>query len=475
MAEILPYPTGLANPIPPAVDIDAEQALLGAIFINNGVLAAVSGVVKADHFSEPLHQQIFSLCSEAFAAGKGVSPVTLYRHLPPKVDGLDLTMSEYLARLATAATTIVNAIDFAETVRDMWGLRQVHGIAQQAIEAASVATSDPRMLISDQVAQLDAARAEIDERRRTRRAAGEFVSETIGKIDHIRMGGAPNMGAPTGLLDLDQDLGGLHGGNLVVIAGRPGMGKSVLAASLARQCAAAGSGVGLFSLEMHDEQISARILADHIYDYRDPVSFKTLMEGKNIGDETFQRIVNVEAAIRLLPLEVDTSPTLTVSDIGARTRSMASTLKKRGYPLRAIFIDYLKYVRASDRYRGQRVYEVGEITAGLKALAKDMGICVVLLAQLNRQVETRADKRPELSDLRESGDIEADADTVLLLFREAYYLAAAAATDGEAAAKLLACENELEIIIAKNRSGPVRPVKVFCDVKASAVRNLARA
>ena len=456
-------------------DIDAEQSLLGAIFVNNEVLSVTSGLVKAEHFSDPLHHRIFELCLDTVSAGRVASPITLLRSLPSLVDGTDMPMSTYLARLAGSATTIINAPDYAETIRDMWGLREIRGISQQSLASASLRESDPRLVISDQMNQLDAARAAIDARRQTRRTAGDFVSDAISRIDAIRFGAPANTGAATGLLDLDDDLGGLHGGNLIVVAGRPGMGKSVVAASLARQAAEAGAGIGLFSLEMHDEQISARILADHVYSHVNPLSFKQIMEGKGISDATFGRIVAAQPSINKLPLEVDTAPTLTVSDIGARTRAMASTLRKRGFTLRAIFIDYLKYVRASDRYRGQRVYEVGEITAGLKALAKDMDICVVLLAQLNRQVETRADKRPELSDLRESGDIEADADVVLLLFREAYYLAAAAATDGEAAAKLMACEHELEIIIAKNRSGPVRPIKVFCDVTASAVRNLARA
>lgn len=464
----------LATLVAEPVDIDAEHALLGAIFVNNEVISAVAGLVKAEHFNEPLHRRIFALCVEAVGAGRVVTPITLLRQLPAEVEGLDLSMAEYLARIAASATTIVNAADYAETIRDMWGLRAITGIARQSAEAASVRASDPRVLISDQMTQLDATRAEIDERRRTRRAAGEFVSDAISRLNCIRMGAPTNTGASTGLIDIDEDLGGLHGGNLIVIAGRPGMGKSVLAASLARQSAAAGHGVGLFSLEMHDEQISARLLADHVFDHRDPLSFKAIMEGKGVSDAAFERILRAEADIRRLPLEIDTSPTLTVSDIGARSRAMASTMKKRGHTLRTVVVDYLKYVRASERYRGQRVYEVGEITAGLKALAKDMNICVVLLAQLNRQVEARQDKRPELSDLRESGDIEADADTVLLLYREAYYLAAAAATDGEAAAKLMACEHELEIIIAKNRSGPVRPVRVFCDVTASAVRNLMR-
>lgn len=452
------------------MDIDAEQALLGAIFVNNDALRAVSGIVRPEYFAEPLHGAIFEASADLAAAGRPADPVTLSRKLPATDIG-GLTLPAYLARLATSATTIINAPDYAETIRELWALRRIGAIAENARLECTVPQADPRSVIAELLAEIDATRAEIDDRRTKRQSAAACATGMLDYIERVKSGDV-EQGATTGLLDLDRTMGGLRAGELIVAAGRPGMGKSALAASVSRQCAAAGNGVGFFSLEMDEKQITARIMADHAYSSQAPLTFKDVLEGKNLSDRQFERLISAAENLKLIPLDLDTSSNLTVSEIGARTRSLADLMKKRGVVLRAIVIDYLKFVRASDRYKGQRVYEVGEITAGLKALAKDMGICVVLLAQLNRQVEARADKRPELADLRESGDIESDADAVLLLFREAYYLADK--TDAESQAKFMACENKLEIIVAKNRNGPTRTVEVFCDIAANAVRNLSR-
>jgi replicative DNA helicase len=450
--------------------IAAEQSLLGALFVNNDVARVVSGIVRGEHFVEPFHGLIFDTACEMIAAGKAADPVTLGRKLPME-NGSGLPTPVYLARLATEATTIINAPDYAEAIRDSWASRQIQALAEASISLALAPNSAPRSIISDMLGGLDQIRAEIDDQRLRRMDAGRCASEALERIRRIRAGEVEG-GATTGLADLDRYIGGLKGGNLVVIAGRPGMGKSVLGSSLSRQSAAAGNGIGFFSLEMHDEQIAARMLADQAYSSRGPVSFKDIIEGRDLTEEQIDRLCRSQEQLEAMPLEIDLSSSLTVSDICARTRTLADHMRKRGTRLRAIVVDYLKFVRASERYRGQRVYEVGEITAGLKALAKDMDICVVLLAQLNRQVEARTDKRPELSDLRESGDIEADADVVMLLFREAYYLADKQDTDAQT--RLLDCQNKLEIIIAKNRNGPTCTAEVFCDVASNAVRNLSR-
>jgi replicative DNA helicase len=232
--------------------------------------------------------------------------------------------------------------------------------------------------------------------------------------------------------------------------------------------AAAGYGCALHSLEMGREEIGARIVADQAFTPASPISAKWIFEG-TLHDTQRIAVERSAEAVAALPLTIDTSAALSVAEIVARARTTSDEMKARGHRLHVLLIDYLKFVRASERYRGQRVYEVGEITAGLKALAKDLGICVVLLAQLNRAVETRSDKRPELSDLRESGDIEADADVVLLLYREAYYLKDK--MDPESQARLLACEFALEIIVAKSRMGAVGVVETYCHPGASAIRD----
>ena len=454
---------------PRARDITAEQALLGAVLVNNDVWRVVAGTVRPEHFAEPFHGQTYEAAAELIAQGKTANPVTLMRMLPMD-NGSGLSTPAYLARLAAEATTIISAPDYAETVRDAWALRQIHDIAECSLNQATSLASNPRAVIADMLGALDATRAEIDDQRTRRQTAGECAETAIERIERIRSG-TQEVGATTGLHDLDRAIGGLTAGTLVVIAGRPGMGKSAIGSSIVRHTALAGNGAGFFSMEMHDEQIAARILADHVFSSSAPLSFGDIIKG-NLTDEQYERTIAGAADLKRIPLEIDLSSSLTVSEIAARTRTLADRMKRQGVRLRAIVIDYLKFVQASDRYRGQRVYEVGEITKGLKALAKDMGICVLLLAQLNRQVESREDKRPGLSDLRESGDIESDADTVMLLFREEYYLRSKQ-QDPETVDRLLACENKLEIIIAKNRNGPVCSVPVFCDVAANAVRNLS--
>lgn len=453
------------------MDIEAEQALLGALFINNDVARVVSGIVRPEFFAEPFHGDIFGAACEMLGEGKTVNPVTLSRRLPEE-NGSGITTPAYLARLATSgATTIVSAPDYAETIRDAWASRQLIEMADGAREQANAINCRPRQVISDMLGTLDALRAEIDDQRVKRQTAGQVADEAMKRIVRIRSGEVDET-VLTGLTDIDHFVSGLKGGQLYIVAGRPGMGKSVLGASMARQAACKGTGIGFFSMEMHDEQIAARFLADQSFSSRAPLSFKDIIDGKKLTDEQMWRLESSQHELAQLPLEIDLSSTLTVSEIAARTRTLCDQMRKRGVKLGAIVIDYLKFVKASDRYRGQRVYEVGEITGGLKALAKDMDICVVLLAQLNRQVEARPDKRPELSDLRDSGDIEADADVVMLLFREAYYLTDK--LDQESQAKLAACENTLEVILAKNRNGPTRTIHVFCDVASSAVRNLSR-
>ena len=452
-------------------DVDAEQALLGAILVNNQALPLTSGIVRPEHFAIPLHGEIYERMADAIGAGRPATVVTLLRSLPDEVAGIDMSMSAYLAGIAREATTVVNAPDYAATVRDAWALREVRALAQGAADQAAKLSSDPRLIIGQYLSELDSVRAEIDDRRVSRRHAGDCAEDTLDRLDRIRAGTEFGICATTGLVDLDHAIGGLKGGDLIVAAGRPGMGKSVLGSSISRQSALAGYGMSFFSLEMHDQQITARLLADQMFASRAPLAFKDILDGR-LSDEQYERTIRAAAELKAMPLILDLSSSLTVSEIVARSRTLADQLAKQGKPLRGIVVDYLKFVRASDRYKGQRVYEVGEITSGLKQLAKDLDINVLLLAQLNRQVESREDKRPQLSDLRESGDVEADADVVLLLFREAYYLAGK--DDPESTAKLLACENKLEIIIAKNRNGPTRTVEVFCDVASNAVRNLSR-
>lgn len=254
---------------------------------------------------------------------------------------------------------------------------------------------------------------------------------------------------------------------------------SLSGVSISRQSAIAGHGVGFYSLEMVRDQIGARFISDHVFQHGDhALSSGQILNGK-VSERQAEDTMEGAKSFAELPIEIDDSSSMTVGEVTARTRSLADKFARKGRKLDLIIIDYLKFVRASDRYKGQRHYEVGEISSGLKGLAKDLGIAVVLLAQLNREVEKRANKRPELSDLRESGDLEADADVVIFLYREAYYLQANEPAPGsEEHLKwqddMARCHNKLEMIIAKQRMGPTGSVEVFCHPGASALRDLGR-
>jgi replicative DNA helicase len=282
-------------------------------------------------------------------------------------------------------------------------------------------------------------------------------------------------GISTGLTTLDAKTGGYQRGELTIVAGRPGMGKSGFGISSARQ---SGAAVHYFSLEMTPEALTARALTDAIYDHRDPVAYFDVIAGRFADDAQAQRIIDAQRELRL-PIKIDAQAGLSVQQIAARARRQQQFLQRKGEDdLDLVVVDHLHLVRASDRYRGNRVSELTEISAGLKALAKELNVAVVALAQLNRSLESRDDKRPTLSDLRDSGSIEQDADLVLLLYREAYYLdrpCAKPKDDDARVARLIEVRNKLEIDVAKARNGPTGIVPLFYDVACNAIRNWSRA
>ncbi|MFS8037706.1 replicative DNA helicase [Xanthobacter sp. AM11] len=451
-------------------NVEAEQALLGAIFVNNAALGVVSGIVRPEHFYEPIHSRIFELCEDAILDGRVATPITLKPKLPGDLDIAGLSPVQYMGRLAAEATTVLCAPDYARTVRDTWAARCVAEAAAAVIGEVADPSTNIKTVISVLLGRLDGIRASVDDKHRSCRPVADGMSALLQRIDAIQAGHIPPS-ATTGLSDLDQMIGRLQGGRLIIVAGRPGMGKTIVGANIARATAQAGNGCLLFSLEMPDEEINARLAADQAFTSKTagpPITAKMISEG-TLAPAQIKRVEEAAEAASHLPLIIDTSAGLSVSEILAKTRNRADEMRARGVTLRVVIVDYLKFVRASDRYRGQRVYEVGEITAGLKAMAKDLGVAVVLLCQLNRVVEQRTDKRPELSDLRDSGDIEADADVVLLLFREAYYLADK--TDPDSLARMDAVRNRLEIIVAKSRMGATGVVQAFCHPGASALRD----
>jgi replicative DNA helicase len=455
---------------------DIERALIGACLNWSMATHAAMAHVEPEHFVEEVHQNMFAAMVAMAVEGNRINPVTLAAKLSRDEVAPGITMGQYIARCAADTyCPAVSVVDFARQVREGWALREISATANEAQAAALTPGTNPRELIGELMQRLDEARAVITGKGSGMRSLSDGADFMVDRTQRMLVGELIDPAVSTGLKSLDRKLGGgFRPGELIVCAGRPGMGKTTLAVSCARQMSLDAPGA-FFSLEMPEVQIQARFMADEIFDPagRSAVLTASQIVGGQISDPEAQAMVDASRAMRDRPLLLDYSSRLSVGEVAARARMFAQRFERENRRLGFIIIDYLKFLKASERYRGQRHYEIGEITGGLKALAKDMGIPVILLAQLNREVEKTADKRPELSHLRESGDIEADADVVMFLYREAYYLAndPRADTDPELAARLDACRFSLEIMIAKNRMGPVGPVDVFCHPGASALRD----
>jgi replicative DNA helicase len=443
--------------------------------VNNDAFHRVIGLLEPRHFFEPIHGELFDIASRLIREGKRATPVTL-KTFVPNLNIAGLTPSQYLARLAAEATTVVNAADYAQHIRDLAVRRDLISVGEDMVNTAYESGVD--LAPEEQIEQAERRLFELGRgtRQTMSRPASMVIDSVVNHFTRIMTGESQREILKTPFAGLNKLIGGFRRENLVVVAGRPGMGKSTLATSVAQWMARAGIGVLFKSLEMSDEDIGARLLADHTWGRDSGITADKIVRG-DLTNEEAERLVLAAREYGDLPLTIDTAGYLTVSEIASRARAKKSALERRGQSLDLLVVDYLKFVRPTGNYRGQRHYEIGEITASLRLLAKELGVCVLLLAQLNRETEKRDEPRPRLSDLRESGDIEADADLVLLLYREAYYLEnnPKVATDADLQRLLKDKRNSLEIIVAKNRMGQTGPVEVFCDPGSSAIRNAARA
>src|SRR5215470_4576845 len=409
-------------------NIEAEQALLGAILVNNEAFYRVSDFLEPRHFFEPVHQNIYEIAGSLIRVGKIANPVTLKTFLPADVDIAGLTVSQYLARLAAEATTVINAEDYGRTIYDLAIRRSLIVIGEEMVNVAFDAPVDfaPRDQIED-------AERRLYELAETGKYDGGFQRFAAALTTAVDMAARAYQrdgrlsGLATGLHDLDRMMGGLQPSDLIIVAGRPGMGKTALATNVAYNIARAWRGdvrpdghietvnggiVGFFSLEMSAEQLATRIIAE-----QSGIPSSTIRRG-GINERDFEKIKDVAIELQHLPFFIDETGGLTVAQLAARARRL-----KRQKGLDLLVIDYIQLLQGSTRRALEgRVQEVTEITTSLKALAKELNVPILALSQLSRQVENRDDKRPQLSDLRESGSIEQDADVVLFVFREEYYL-----------------------------------------------------
>jgi replicative DNA helicase len=466
----------------PPHNIELEQALLGAILLQNDVFHHVADFLEPRHFFEPIHAKIYETVGSLIRAGKVATPINVRTFMPDFTVG-KLSASEYLARLSSAAATIVNARDYARSIRDFAERRDLIAICETTIATAMNASPDQDAQAIGSAAVEGFAEIITADRIQggTIRPIGLAMADFVEHVAAVYQGTASDDVIKTGLCDLDERTGGLARGSLVVLAGRPGMGKTTVAATIGRNAARRGHGTAFFSLEMPSRQIMARMLADTMFDSGERsivdkrLSVNRISKAKFSAEE-FESIVDAARAMERWPFSIDDTPRATAGGIFAKCQATKKRLERAGQRLDLVIIDYLKFVHASDRYAGQRHYEVGEITASLKQLARQLNCVVLLCAQLNREVEKRNDKLPQLSDLRESGDIEADADIVLLLFREAYYLAhdPEIERDADKMRRLEQVQHIVEFIVAKNRTGPTDTIPTFINLEFSAVRDLAK-
>ena len=467
-------------------NIEAEQALLGAILVNNEAFYRVSDFLEPQHMFEPIHQKILEITRDLIRAGKVATPVTLKTFLDANADLGGITVSQYLARLAAEATTIINAEDYGRTIYDLFTRRQLIMVGEDMVNLAYDASVDsaPR-------AQIEEAERRLYELAETGRYDGGFqrfanaLTTAIDMAAHAYQRDGKLSGLATGLDDLDRMMGGLQQSDLIILAGRPGMGKSALATNIAYNVARAWRGevrpdghtvtanggiVGFFSLEMSAEQLATRVIAEQT-----GISSSQIRRG-GISEADFETIKDHSIELQSLPFYVDETGGLSVAQLAARARRLK---RQRGLDL--VVIDYLQLLSGSTRRSAEnRVQEITEITTKLKALAKELNVPVLALSQLSRQVESRDDKKPQLSDLRESGSIEQDADVVLFVFREEYYhqMRKPLENNREKFAEWMAegdkVHGKAEVIIGKQRHGPTGTVELQFDAAVTRFSSLAR-
>ncbi len=466
-------------------NIDAEQALLGAIITNNDALDRVVSFLKPEHFFELLHGRIFEITSQLIQSNKRVTPITLKTYFENE-DPISekITVPDYLVRLVSGATTIINAEDYGRTIYDLSQRRALIDIGGEMVNTAYNATINESP--DKQIEQVEQKLFSLAESGKYGQGFASFSSSMRIAIEmaaaaHERDGGLS--GISTGINDLDEKMGGLQASDLIVLAGRPAMGKTALATNIAFNVANAytkeeqpdgsvkasnGGVVGFFSLEMSNDQLATRIVSEQA-----EVSSHKIRRGQ-IEDDEFKRLVQSAKNLQNLPLFIDHTGGITVAQLAARARKL-----KRQHGLGLLVIDYIQLLSGSGKSQANRVQEITEITTNLKALAKELNVPIIALSQLSRQVESRDDKRPQLSDLRESGSIEQDADVVLFVYREEYYTQRLQPAEGtqehfEWQDKMAAVEGVGEVIIGKQRHGSTGFVRLAFVAEYTRFSDLAK-
>ena len=454
-------------------NIEAEQAVIGSILVSNEIYDEVSIVIDSKKFFDPIHVKIYETIEQLIAKGLLANPITLKNFFENNEGLKELGGQEYLIKITKFSTATKQAVDYANIVHEMHVRRELIKISQSVLNESS--TSDISISGEEIIQNTEKSLFDLAERGHFNQSFMKFenaLNQTIEMAKSAYQNEDGIVGVPTGLTDLDSKLGGLHKQDLVIIAGRPSMGKTALATNIAFYAAkniekkGTKSTVAFFSLEMSSEQLSTRILSE-----QSRIRSNDIRRGK-VSEKEFEQFIETSKDIYDLPLYIDETPAITISAISNRSRRI-----KRLFGLELIVVDYIQLMRSGRKMEFNRVQEISEITQGLKALAKELDVPVLALSQLSRQVEQRDDKKPQLSDLRESGSIEQDADVVMFVFREAYYLERKEPTLGsvehaEWQQKMDEISSLADILIGKQRHGPTGNVKVEFEAMYTKFKDL---
>jgi len=438
-------------------NIEAEQSVIGSILVTNEIFDEISTIISNINFYDPMHQKIYNAIENLIYKGMLANPITLKNYFEDEKDDLDVP--EYLVKITKFSTSVRQAIEYSKIIYDMFVRRELIKISEQTIDNAKINDLDTNgQNIIENSERLLFDLAEKGSFNSSLIKFDDAMKQTIEMASAAYKNEGGIVGVPTGLTDLDNKLGGLHQSDLIIIAGRPSMGKTSLATNIAFNAAkhiqdnGKKSSVAFFSLEMSSEQLSTRILSEQAR-----ISSNDIRQGR-ISDDQFDQFLETSKNIAELPLFIDETPAISIAAMSNRARRI-----KRLHGLDMIVVDYIQLMRGTTYNKDGRVQEISQITQGLKAIAKELGVPVVALSQLSRQVEQRDDHKPQLADLRESGSIEQDADVVMFVYREGYYLLRkepreATVEHAEWQAKMNEVAHLAEIIIGKQRHGPIGKV-----------------
>ena len=441
-------------------NIDAEQALIGSILVNNDIIDEVANIINPTSFYDPIHTKIYEVIEILNNKGMIANPITLKNYFEKDNMLNEVGGTEYLVKLTRFSGSVKQAIDYAKVVHEMYLRRELVLISDNL---SSETLNSKEHNAEDIIEHTERSLFDLAERGSFSQSFVKFnyaLDQTIEMATLAMKNEKGIVGVPTGLTALDEKLGGLHKSDLIILAGRPSMGKTALATNIAYHAAQKilgneeKSSVAFFSLEMSSEQLSTRILSEQARIRSDDIR-----RGK-VTEEEINRYIETSRNIYNLPLFIDETPAITIATLSNRARRI-----KRLFGLSLVVVDYIQLMRSYSNKNESRVQEISEITQGLKALAKELNVPVLALSQLSRAVEQRDDKQPQLADLRESGSIEQDADVVMFVYREAYYLERKQPKLGsiehaEWQSKMNDVNGLADIILGKQRHGPTGTVKV---------------